>query len=1286
MRSTDGVYVEGLSEYLVTSATDCLRLVAFGAANRAVRATSYNESSSRSHAILQLQVERQVSGDTRITRSKLNLVDLAGSERWDTNAPPGDGAHTSEMTHINLSLLTLSKCITSLARRDRKRGGGGSASPRLGHPSTAEGEREGGGAVHVPYRESKLTHLLKDALGGNSKTRLVCTLSPAMSSAAESFQTLVSCPAPRVLPSTAPSTRSHLDLVQIFADSAKRVMTHAKVNMSMLPDRVLVKLLQAEVERLRARLLELGDVAGAFGKKGAPQAGEKRALEDGSAHESGSAPPRDPAEVAAALVGMERRLQEANAENLRLKQKMQARTHSSPYHRRDGEDGGSSFFLTGVPGGEGHEGGASAELSEAQEQYALGEASLLQLKEAMDRFFNLDIEEEDLQEEVRRLIPAAHTHWAEGYRVLAAAAEAAAAAQRSATANDAAASGSSNASSAVVGGDSGAEEDAIPGGTEGGALPRPSTPQRLGGADTEASEPQHAAASGGRRRPSSRAGHAGVVSALREAGTSHKGGDVGGAQGESALVPQSPNSATARPTVAANSGNPPASPLTTPRQMRADEELASPPPQATQPAAEANTQPLQRRPSPPTQPLPAVSPPPSSRSGALRSGRLGTAESASGGGAADMPPPAARRELAPVSGGAALGGSGMLMRTRGRDGRLDAPGGAAAAGGSKSTVTLPPLGTALPPDDPEARETAIAERLKEVQREVARREKLAAWMEEKAKRQEAMLAAAKQAEETAEAEELQREKARQKRARAVKKRLDRYKRKLEKQKAAEASRAASRSDAGSVASAGRGGTASKTKKKKRSKKGDGSSTAGPSSAGVHTPSSDAAGVVPGMGGHFPFSPQAASAMTPQMAYALALQQQAAAAMAALGGGEHGSFNPAFLPPPAAAYPWLAGQQVHPALAGGAAGQSSAAAMAAWPLLGAAAAGDDDPNPVSVTNRDDTMHSGRGPAAASAAQADVPWAPPAASAGAATTSIQGSRGAQGMAKIAADAQQAVHQSRGGGLLPTGDRAGQADDLVGSESEDDFQLPVPLTQTHVDGEHAPSTTSDHDVPLNFKYGGLSAPPVRSVAEKPRESAPPSRRARPGNASPAKREKPRASPRPATSSGGADALASARSNAAEGAHDADAAPAPAAGGGQVSPREQREHKARSRQQQLAAVYAAPVVGKARSSSRPKLRGLYNNAGFDREEEGGGAPTGGGPEEGGRGGRPVSGGYSDDDFEYERAGEEEEGQEGQDSAAGGGSGTRGGGQGEDALEQSAAGRIDAGAAGNLLNMLDDL
>ncbi len=98
-------------------------------------------------------------------------------------------------------------------------------------------------------------------------------------------------------------------------------MTHAKVNMSMLPDRVLVKLLQAEVERLRSRLLELGDVAGAFGKNGSKPPSTKLAIGDtqGGGNPGAVRPaPRDPSEVAAALVGMEHRLEAAQAENMRL--------------------------------------------------------------------------------------------------------------------------------------------------------------------------------------------------------------------------------------------------------------------------------------------------------------------------------------------------------------------------------------------------------------------------------------------------------------------------------------------------------------------------------------------------------------------------------------------------------------------------------------------------------------------------------------------------------------------------------------------------------------------------------------------------------------------------------------------------------------------------------------------------------------------------------------------------------------------------------------------------------
>jgi len=1093
--------------------------------------------------------------------------------------------------------------------------------------------------------------------------------------------------------------------------------------MSMLPDRVLVKLLQAEVERLRARLLQLGDVAGAFGKKGAPQSSSTKAIEDASQQ---PAAPRDPAEVAAALVGMERRLEEAHTENRKLMQKLQVArgSSSSQGHQHGGEAGGSAFFLTGVPGDTPQwdmSAGEGAHMADAQQQYALGESSLLQLKEAMDSFFNLDIEEEDLQAEVRRLIPAAHTHWAEGFRMLAAAAAAAAASQpvaAPAVTTPSTPAASTAAPAAVYDtsplSNSGPRSAESQGGaaSSSGAPPkvaesqRASTPQPKQAA-MESSQPAEPAATGGRTRPSSRAGHAGVVSALRQSGAAGQAASTGASTAHEG--PQSPQVAsTAKPSVAASSGNPPASPLTTPRQSQADDSLRQSQQGTTRPESPDTAQLPQRRPSPPTQPLPAVSPPPSSRGGALRSDRRPFAEAAAAAGDASH---SARRELAPVSGaGTALGSSGMLMRTRGRDGRLDAPpsGPLTAA---KSTVTLPPLGGPLSPDDPEAKEAAIAERLKEVQREVARREKLAAWMEEKAKRQEAMLEAAKHAEQAAEEEEGKREKARQQRAKAVKKRLDRYKRKLDKQKAAEAQRAAQRSDVGSVKSAGKAAGSTKTKKKKRSKKGDGSSTAAPGSSGVHTPSSDAAGVgggFPGMG-HFPFSPQAGAAMTPQMAYALALQQQAAAAMAALQGGDGGApgsyptgFNPAFLTPPAAAYPWLAGQQVHPALAGGAAGgHSSAAAMAAWPLLGHVPAGDDDPNPVSVSTRDDVAHSARNAPqmqqahAGGHTRADVPWAAPASAAVPVSSSMQGGHGAQGMAAIAAQAEQAVQHSRGGAeLLPTG-HSGAQDDLVGSDSEEGFTLPVPLTHSHplASAAQGNEDSDARDVPLNVKYGGLSAPPPRSMAQQQSEQpaaapAPGRRQQAASNVSPTKREKVQSSPRPTTSSGsndtgarGADISSSARSSADVGGHD---------GGGQVSPREQREHKARSRQQQLAAVYAAPVVGKSRSTSRPKLRGLYNNAGFDRDEAAGGGGGSAAREHVPTGSRPASGEYSDDDFEYERAGAAEgdsavpsqQQPQGDERAVAAGAN---GGEGGD-LGQSASRRIDAGAAGNLLNMLDDL
>ena len=122
-----GIFVEGLSEFAVESEHDCLRLLRAGDERRAVRATRMNDLSSRSHSVFQMVLEQrrdrmknnnQPSGDRgtgRIMRSKLNLVDLAGSEKWDVHEEIGT-AHISELTNINQSLHTLSRCIEALAK------------------------------------------------------------------------------------------------------------------------------------------------------------------------------------------------------------------------------------------------------------------------------------------------------------------------------------------------------------------------------------------------------------------------------------------------------------------------------------------------------------------------------------------------------------------------------------------------------------------------------------------------------------------------------------------------------------------------------------------------------------------------------------------------------------------------------------------------------------------------------------------------------------------------------------------------------------------------------------------------------------------------------------------------------------------------------------------------------------------------------------------------------------------------------------------------------------------
>ncbi|CAM9493011.1 unnamed protein product, partial [Discosporangium mesarthrocarpum] len=164
------VYVNGLSSFRVGGAEDVLRYIAMGAANRRVRATQYNEVSSRSHTVMQLTVESESTGGSEggggshvtYRQSKLSLVDLAGSEKMDTSTSISR-VHFNELRCINRSLSALGNVISAVADRQR---------------------------AHVPYRDSKLTRLLQDSLGGNTRTTVIACVAASGLQINETVSTL----------------------------------------------------------------------------------------------------------------------------------------------------------------------------------------------------------------------------------------------------------------------------------------------------------------------------------------------------------------------------------------------------------------------------------------------------------------------------------------------------------------------------------------------------------------------------------------------------------------------------------------------------------------------------------------------------------------------------------------------------------------------------------------------------------------------------------------------------------------------------------------------------------------------------------------------------------------------------------------------------------------------------------------------------------------------------------------------------------------------------------------
>ncbi|XP_037986421.1 kinesin-like protein KIF3C [Motacilla alba alba] len=218
-----GVYIKDLSSFVTKNVKEIEHVMNLGSQTRSVGSTNMNEHSSRSHAIFLITIECSETGpdgEEHIRVGKLNLVDLAGSERQ--NKMGSHGERPKEASKINLSLSALGNVISALVD---------------------------GRSTHIPYRDSKLTRLLQDSLGGNAKTIMVATLGPASHSYDESLSTLR------------------------FANRAKNIKNKPRVNED--PKDTLLREFQEEIVRLKAQL----EKRGMLGKKRRRSSRRKKAVD-----------------------------------------------------------------------------------------------------------------------------------------------------------------------------------------------------------------------------------------------------------------------------------------------------------------------------------------------------------------------------------------------------------------------------------------------------------------------------------------------------------------------------------------------------------------------------------------------------------------------------------------------------------------------------------------------------------------------------------------------------------------------------------------------------------------------------------------------------------------------------------------------------------------------------------------------------------------------------------------------------------------------------------------------
>ncbi|XP_023195185.1 kinesin-like protein KIF1A isoform X11 [Xiphophorus maculatus] len=233
-----GPYVEDLSKLAVTSYNDIQDLMDSGNKARTVAATNMNETSSRSHAVFNIIfTQKRFDAETDNTSekvSKISLVDLAGSERADSTG--AKGTRLKEGANINKSLTTLGKVISALAEVDSGQN---------------KNKKKKKVESFIPYRDSVLTWLLRENLGGNSRTAMIAALSPADINYDETLSTLR------------------------YADRAKQIRCNAVINED--PNNRLVRELKEEVSRLKDLLYAqgLGDIIETYRATGADIEGLK---------------------------------------------------------------------------------------------------------------------------------------------------------------------------------------------------------------------------------------------------------------------------------------------------------------------------------------------------------------------------------------------------------------------------------------------------------------------------------------------------------------------------------------------------------------------------------------------------------------------------------------------------------------------------------------------------------------------------------------------------------------------------------------------------------------------------------------------------------------------------------------------------------------------------------------------------------------------------------------------------------------------------------------------------